>query len=71
MEQVRGMALKAMAETRPLEALKLAEAAGNCEALLAGIARGWASTDDSAAEEWIASVADPALAARLREATSD
>ena len=71
MEQVRSMALKAMAETRPLEAIKLAETAGNSEALLVGIARGWASTDDSAAEQWIASQADPDLAARLREAASE
>lgn len=71
MEQVRSAVLKAMAETRPLEAIKLAEAAGNSEVLLAGIARGWASTDDSAAEQWIASLADPELAARLREATSE
>ena len=70
-EQIRSAALKAMAETRPLEAIKLAEAAGNSEALLAGIARGWASIDESAAEEWIASLADLNLAARLREATSE
>ena len=70
-EQVRSMALKTMAATRPLEAIKLAEAVGNSEVLLVGIARGWASTDDSAAEQWIASLADPELAARLREATSE
>lgn len=70
-EHIRGMALKAMAETRPLEALKLAETAGNGEALLAGIARGWAITDDEAAEEWIASLPDPDLAARLRIAMSE
>jgi hypothetical protein len=70
-EHVRGVALKAMAETRPLDALKLAETAGNSEALLAGIARGWAVTDDDAAEEWIASLPDPDLAARLRVATSE
>lgn len=71
LEHVRGMALKAMAETRPLQALKLAESGGNSEALLAGIARGWAATDDTAAEEWIGSLADPDLAARLRLATSE
>ena len=70
-EHIRGMALKAMAETRPLDAIKLAQTAGNSEALLAGIARGWAITDDSAAEEWIASLPDPDLAARLRAATSE
>lgn len=70
-EHIRGMALKAMAETRPLDAIKLAQAAGNSELLLAGIARGWSITDDSAAEEWIASLPDPDLAARLRAATSE
>lgn len=70
-ELVRGMALKAMAQTRPLEAIKLAETAGNSEALLAGIARGWAITDDDAAEEWVASLPDPELVARLRDAPSE
>ncbi len=70
-EQIRGVALKTMAETRPLDAIKLAETAGNSETLLAGIARGWAVTDDSAAEEWIASLQDPDMAARLRAATSE
>lgn len=69
-EHVRGRALEVMAVTRPDDAIKLAGAGGNSETLLAGIARGWAATDDSAAMEWIDSLADADLASRLREAAA-
>lgn len=69
-EHVRGRALEIMAITRPDDAIKLAGAGGNSETLLAGIARGWAATDDSAAMEWIDSLPDADLASRLREAAA-
>lgn len=65
-DRVRGMALESMAGTRPQEALELAESGGNGETLLAGIARGWFASHDSSAMEWIDSLPDPDLAARLR-----
>ena len=71
MEQVRGMALKAMAETRPLEAIELARDAGNGEALLAGIARGWAITDEDAAEKWVSSLPDPNVVIRLENVPAE
>lgn len=69
-EHVRSMALEAIAETRPQDAIKLAATRGNSETLLAGIARGWASADDAGAKTWIHSLADPDLAAKLLQEIS-
>ncbi len=69
-EHVRSMALEAIAETRPQDAIKLAATGGNSETLLAGIARGWASADEVAAKAWIATLPDQALATRLMETVS-
>ncbi len=64
-EHVRSVALEAMAETRPQDAIKLAETGGNSEILLAGIARGWAATNLSATKAWLAGLTDQELAGRL------
>ncbi len=69
-EHVRSMALEAIAETRPQDAIKLAATCGNSETLLTGIARGWASADDAAAKTWIRSLADPDLSTKLLQAIS-
>jgi hypothetical protein len=69
-EHVRSMALEAIAETRPQDAIKLAATGGNSATLLTGIARGWASADDAGAKAWIRSLADPDLAAKLLQAIS-
>lgn len=64
-EHVRGMALEAMAETRPQDALKLADSAGNPPTLLKGIARGWASWDAPAAKAWINTIPNPEITKAL------
>jgi hypothetical protein len=64
-EHVRGMALEAMSETNPQDAIILAEKHGNTEKLLSGIARGWAMLDEKAAKTWAASIQDPEISARL------
>lgn len=64
-EHVRSMALEAMSETNPQEAISLAEKHGNTEKLLSGIARGWAMLDVNAAKNWAASIQDPEISARL------
>lgn len=64
-EHVRSMALEAMSETNPQEAISLAEKHGNTEKLLSGIARGWAMLDAKAAKTWAASIQDPEISARL------
>lgn len=58
---VRAMALEAMAETQPAEAIQLAESVGNDPQLLKGIARGWASRDEKSTTTWIHSLQDPEL----------
>ena len=64
---VRSMALEAMAEERPMDALKLAESAGNPDSMLLAIARGWASWDPDAAAGWISSLGENPLAGDLRK----
>ena len=64
---VRSIALEAMAETRPQDALNLAATAGNSPLLLQAVARGWASWDAPAAEAWIGGLTDLALATSLRD----
>ena len=70
-EHVRSMALEAMAEERPQDALRWAATGGNGEVLLAGIARGWALNDEAAATRWIKSLPDRELAARLTKEISE
>lgn len=70
-EQTRGTVLEAIAESRPQDAIKLAESGGNGEELLEGIARGWATLDDDAAKAWIRSLPDPETVKKLLEALSD
>lgn len=67
-EQTRSTTLQAMAETHPQDAVKLA---GNSDSLLAGVARGWFSTDEKAASAWINSLPDPEQVAKLREAIAE
>ena len=64
-EHVRSMALEAMSETNPQEAISLAQDHGNTEKFLSGIARGWAMLDAKAAKTWAASIQDPEISARL------
>jgi hypothetical protein len=58
---VRAMALEAISETNPSEAIQFAESVGNDPELLMGIARGWAFKDEAAAKEWISRITDPEL----------
>ncbi len=58
---VRAMALEAISETNPNEAIQLAESVGNDPELLMGIARGWSLKDEAAAKEWISRITDPEL----------
>lgn len=67
---VRAMALESMAETKPGEAIKLAESVGSDPTLLKGIARGWASKDANAATAWIHTLRDPELAKALLDEIS-
>lgn len=67
-EHVRAMALEAIAETRPQDALKLASTVGSSPVLLESIARSWASWDEPAAQAWIASLKDAELAESLNAA---
>lgn len=62
---VRAMALEAISETNPGEAIQLADSVGNDPALLMGIARGWSFKDEPAAKEWISRITDPELAKLL------
>ena len=64
-EHARSMALEAISETNPQDAISLAEKHGNTEKLLSGIARGWAMLDENAAKTWAASIQDPEISARL------
>jgi len=66
-DYVRSMALEAIAETRPQDAIRLAASGGNSETLLTGIARGLAANDSAAAQAWIGSLSDRELAARLSQ----
>lgn len=65
-EHVRAMAVEAIAETNPQEAIRLANSAGNPTPLLRGIARGWDTLDSLAADEWIHSQQDPVLVEILK-----
>jgi hypothetical protein len=67
---VRSMALEAMAEANPLDAIRLAESVGNDPVLLQGVARGWSSQDADAAKAWIQGLADPVLVKLLMEEIS-
>lgn len=64
-EHVRCMAVEAMAETRPQDALRLAASVGSPPALLESIAGSWAAWDAPAAKAWIATLPDAELAQRL------
>jgi len=66
-EHVRSMALEAIAETRPADAIKLAETGGNTETLPGGVARGWAAYDEVAAKTWLGSLPDRDLSTRLNQ----
>jgi hypothetical protein len=68
---VRCMALEAMAESRPHDALRLAESAGNPPELLHAVAAAWASWDKPAVDAWIATLSDPQLAVALRKDIAD
>lgn len=68
---VRCMALEAMAEERPQDALKLAESAGNPASMLRAVARGWASWDPESAGKWISSLDDSQLVDDLRQEIAD
>lgn len=67
---VRAMALEAMSETNPSEAIQLAESVGNDPELLMGIARGWSFKDEAAAKVWINSITDPELIKSLMKEIS-
>ncbi len=68
---VRAMALEAMAETRPQNAIKLAETVGNDPELLKGIVRGWEYGGDAAdTRDWIHSMKDPELVKSLLDEMS-
>ncbi|MEO5912982.1 MAG: hypothetical protein ABIS50_02035 [Luteolibacter sp.] len=69
-QNVRAMALEAMAESKPLDAIKLAESVGNDPVLLKGIARGWASQDGEAATGWIHAMKDTELEQSLLDEIS-
>lgn len=64
-EHVRCMAVEAMAETRPQDALRLAASVGSPPALLESIAGSWAAWDAPAAKAWIATLPDAELAKTL------
>lgn len=70
-EHVRGIALEAIAESRPHEALRLARSAGDPPALLQAVVRGWASWDEPAARSWIGSLKDEALVETLGESLAE
>jgi hypothetical protein len=68
---VRAMALGAMAEFNPQDAIKLAETVGNDPERLKGIVRGWEYGGDAAATlDWIHSMKDPELVKSLLDELS-
>lgn len=64
---VRGVALEALAETRPHDALGLATAAGSPPEFLTAVARGWAMADAEAATRWAETQTDESLRQSLRD----
>lgn len=64
------MALEAMSETDPRQAIQLAESVGNNPELLKGIARGWSFNDLAAAKQWVGGLTDPELTKSLMKEIS-
>lgn len=58
---IQSKTLEGIAESRPADALRLAETDGNRRLNFLGIARGWATWDDQAAAAWAATVEDENL----------
>lgn len=69
---VRAMALEAMAESRPQDALRLAGSPENAPpAWLHAIARGWSTLDESATLAWLATLPDPELGREIRKTLTE
>lgn len=58
---IQSQALEGIAESRPADALRLAETDGNRQLNFLGIARGWATWDAQAAATWAATLEDENL----------